>query len=139
MERGHWRFLVGVDGGVGQVASTGGQHRTWHESLDPDLRYRYQVRAVNADGDGAWSATFPSVGVRPRPGPVQLEVSATATQVTLTWAMGAAGVTSWEYEQSTDGRVWGSWTAISSSGAATTSYVVPGLTDGPTTGSGCGR
>ena len=114
----------------GQVASTGGQHRTWHESLDPDLRYRYQVRAVNADGDGAWSATFPSAGVRPRPGPVQLDVSATATQVTLTWAMGAAGVTSWEYEQSTDGRVWGSWTAISSSGAATTSYVVPGLTDG---------
>ena len=114
----------------GQVASTGGQHRTWHESLDPDLRYRYQIRAVNADGDGAWSATFPSAGVRPRPGPVQLDVSATATQVTLTWAMGAAGVTSWEYEQSTDGRVWGSWTAISPSGAATTSYVVPGLTGG---------
>ena len=113
-----------------RVAAASGQHRMWHESLDPDLRYRYQVRAVNADGDGAWSATFPSAGVRPRPGPVQLDVSATATQVTLTWAMGAAGVTSWEYEQSTDGRVWGSWTAIPSSGAATTSYVVPGLTGG---------
>ena len=29
-----------------------------HEGLDSDLRYRYQVRAVNAAGAGPWSAAF---------------------------------------------------------------------------------
>ena len=121
-------------GGWAQVATVdavSAEHRVWHTGLNPDLRYRYRVRAVNADGAGAWSAAFPAAGEQPRPGAALLDATVAPGEITLTWGMASSSsVTRWEFQRSSDGQVWGIWTAIAGSDQTTVSHTVGSLTDG---------
>ena len=118
--------------------------------------YRFQVRAVNANGDGAASpATNPvtpaaasqsrtgSGGAEEQteedpaetpPSPSRPSVAADGGQVTLTWSSrgdGGSRITRWQYAWKTDGD-YGPWTNIPGSGANTASFTVTGLTNGRT-------
>ena len=97
-------------------------------NLTPGTEYRFEVRAVSAGGFGfasdpvkatPWAAPLKPAGVTATPG---------AARVTLAWTA-QAGATAWQYRQKTTG-AFGAWTAIASSGAATTGHVVTGLSDG---------
>ncbi len=63
--------------------------------------------------------------------PTGLMATAGIGQVKLTWDDPSdSSITSWEYQQKAGSAAWGAWTAISGSGATTTSYTVTGLMGG---------
>ena len=82
-----------------------------HTGLSGDTLYRYQVRATNAQGNGAWSAAFPEAGLEPnspteaparRPSaPQNLMAAAANESVTLTWQApannGGATISDYKY------------------------------------------
>ena len=91
--------------------------------------YDFQVRAVNAIGNSAWSATASaSPASASLPGaPTGLAATAGNAEVTLAWMAGPSGgspITSYELQQDA-----GTWTTIPGSGAGTTSYTVMSLTN----------
>ena len=99
-----------------------------HEGLDPDRRYRYQVRARNNIGAGDWSRTFPDAGARPG-APTLAAQTAASGSVALSWTAGSPGATRWEYRQQPEGGSWGDWTPIAGSDASTSGHTVTGLTE----------
>ncbi len=99
-----------------------------HEGLDPDRRYRYQVRARNNIGAGDWSRTFPDAGARPG-APTLAAQTAASGSVALSWTTGSPGATRWEYRQQPEGGSWGDWTPIAGSDASTSGHTVTGLTE----------
>ena len=99
-----------------------------HRNLDPNRRYRYQLRARNGVDAGEWSRTFPEVGLRP--GAPLLEARTAASgSVALSWSAAPTGATRWEYRRRPVDGAWTAWTTISGSGAATTEHTVGGLTE----------
>ena len=99
-----------------------------HDGLDPDRRYRYQVRARNDVGAGEWSRAFPYAGARPG-APALTAQTAASGSVALSWSAGSARTTRWEYRQRSDNGSWGSWTQIVGALPLTTSHTVTGLTE----------
>ena len=99
-----------------------------HRNLDPNRRYRYQVRARNGVGAGEWSRAFPEAGLRPG---ASLLVARTAASgsVALSWSAGPADATRWEYRRRPVDGSWSAWTAIADSDASTTEHTVSGLTE----------
>ena len=92
-----------------------------HTGLSGNTLYRYQVRATNAQGHGAWSAAFPEGGLEPdsptepparRPEPPQnLKPTATNESVELTWQApannGGATITDYRYRyRATESTRW---------------------------------
>ena len=66
-----------------------------HSGLDPDRRYRYQLRARNLAGASDWSQTFPVAGVQPQPGAPTLSAQTAASgSVALSWSVGPASTSS---------------------------------------------
>ena len=99
-----------------------------HRNLDPNRRYRYQLRARNGVDAGEWSRTFPEGGLRP--GAPLLEARTAASgSVALSWSAAPTGATRWEYRRRPVDGAWTAWTTISGSGAATTEHTVGGLTE----------
>ena len=104
-----------------------------HSGLDPERRYRYQVRALNNVGAGEWSRPFPRTAARP--GAAVLTASTAASgSVALSWSAVPAGAVRWEYRQrpavgGPAGSDWSAWTAIASSDALTANHIVTGLTE----------
>ena len=102
--------------------------------------YRYQLRAVNADGAGPpapdaepWfvSATPHEPAPEPPAAPTGLTAAAGDGSVTLSWADPSdASITGYEYSVRYAGAAWSAWTAIPASGAATASHVFTGLENG---------
>ena len=96
--------------------------------------YRFRVRAVNAEGDGADSPESDAVTPSAKPAaPTGLTATAGNGTVTLSWTAGSNGgsaITGWKYTKKADGSWDDDWTAVPNSGANTTSYTVPDLTNG---------
>ena len=99
-----------------------------HGNLDPNRRYRYQVRARNNIGAGEWSRAFPEAGVRPG-APALAARTAASGSVALSWSLGPAGATRWEYRRQPAGGSWSAWTTIASADASTAEHTVSGLTE----------
>ena len=96
--------------------------------------YKFKVRAVNANGDGAESAESAEVTPSTTPAaPGKPTVSPGEQQVALTWTAGDNGgsaITGWKYLKEEEGTWETNWTAVPNSGASTTAYTVTGLTGG---------
>ena len=99
-----------------------------HGGLDPDRRYRYQVRARNNVGAGEWSRPFPRTAARPGAAVLSARTAASGS-VALSWSATRAGALRWEYRQRPAGGGWGTWTAIADSGVRTTTHTVSDLTE----------
>ena len=120
--------------------------------LTNGTEYKFKVRAVNTNGDGAESpesdAVTPAAGQRSSgavggsggaetqaevpPSPSRPAVAAHGGGVTLTWSSrgdGGSRITRWQYSWKTDGD-YGPWTDIPDSGANTTRFTVTGLANG---------
>ena len=103
--------------------------------LSNGTAYRFRVRAVNANGNGAASpeseAVTPSAAP---PAPSRPAVMGGAGQVTLTWTSngdGGATITKWQYVQKEgDDAFETTWTDIAGSGESTTTHTVAGLSNG---------
>ena len=99
-----------------------------HRNLDPDQRYRYQLRARNSVDAGEWSHAFPEVGLRP--GAPLLEARTAASgSVALSWSAGPTDATRWDYRRRQAGGNWSAWIAITGSNASTAEHTVTGLTE----------
>ena len=99
-----------------------------HSGLNPDRRYRYQVRARNNIGAGEWSRPFPRTAARPGAATLTARTAASGS-VALSWSVAPAGALRWEYRQRPAGGGWGAWTAIAGSGARTAAHTVSDLTE----------
>lgn len=100
--------------------------------LQGGIQYDIQVRAVNATGDGPWSATVAQTARGTVPGaPTSLAATAVGqTQIDLSWSapqnIGGVAITGYRIEVSPDGSNWSDLVADSRS--TTTSYSHTGLT-----------
>ena len=116
-----------------------------HTGLSGNTRYRYQVRATNAQGNGAWSAAFPEAGLKPnsppesparRPSePQNLMAAAANESVTLTWQApannGGATISDYKYRyRATESTRWSPSAEGVPLGQTTRSTVVGNLTNG---------
>ena len=99
-----------------------------HGNLDPNRRYRYQVRARNGVGAGEWSRAFPEAGLRPG-APLLVARTAASGSVALSWSAGPADATRWEYRRRPVDGSWSAWTTIADSDASSTKHTVSGLTE----------
>ena len=93
--------------------------------LTNGTQYTFEVRAVNAGGNGAASTVTATPALAPT-APTNLEAEVGDRRIGLTWD-DPGDSTIDEYEYSTDG---GSFSVISGSDDTTTSYTVTGLTNG---------
>ncbi len=99
--------------------------------LDGGVEYQFQVRAVNAGGDGAISTTVKATPTSRPAAPSGLTATAGVERVTLGWTdPDDAMITGYQYRQRKGSGSWGSWTDISGSDATTTSHAVTGLEAG---------
>ena len=115
-----------------------------HTGLRGDTLYRYQVRATNAQGPGAWSAAFPAAGLEPNAptkppargpsAPQNLIAAAANESVVLTWqapvSNGGAPITGYRYRYRAAGSTRWSPSAEGVPLGQTTSHTVRTLTNG---------
>ncbi len=108
-EDGAWMDLMSVGGSVTSYT---------HEPIPGATTKYYRVRAMNAVGEGPWSATQTRVTIAGKPGAPVLNASANGTsEIRLTWTMPATGgtnLTAYQIQVSDDGRTGWSWTGDSS-------------------------
>ena len=99
--------------------------------LTPGM-YVFQLRAVNAGGNGAASAETPSAQVRlGAPGaPSNVDATVGGSAALLRWSAPAGAVTGYEYRQQRDGGSWSAWMRMPGSGMATREHTVRGLANG---------
>ncbi len=89
-----------------------------------------RVRALNGAKAGPESVVA-HIWFGPLAQPAGLAAAAGNRHAKLSWTDAAnPTLTGWEYRQKPDGGNYGEWTAMSGSGAATTSYSAPGLSNG---------
>ena len=104
--------------------------------LEGGVAYDIQVRAVNATGDGPWSATVTGTAKGTVPGaPTALTATANGqTQIDLSWSApsedGGTAVTGYRIEVSPDGSAWAD--LVADTLTTTTSYSHTGLLAGST-------
>ena len=99
-----------------------------HHNLDPNRRYRYQLRARNGVDAGEWSRAFPEVGLRPG-APLLVARTAASGSVALSWSAAPANATRWEYRRRPADGSWSAWIAIADSETSTAAHTVTDLTE----------
>lgn len=97
-----------------------------HHNLDPNQRYRYQLRARNGVDAGEWSRAFPEVGLRPG-APLLVARTAASGSVALGWSAAPTDATRWEYRRHPADGSWSNWIAITGSETSTAAHTVTGL------------
>ena len=126
-----WTSIIGAGPGTASYAVTG---------LTNGTAYRFQVRAVNANGAGP-SAETAAVTVAAAPGnPRSLTAAPGDGRAFLSWTAsndGGSPITGWQFRLAAGGGAFSdsspSWVAIFGSSAGTTSHTVLGLdNDGQT-------
>ena len=138
-----WKYRQKTDGGSygswTQISnsSSGNSLSGTVTGLQNGTAYRFQVRAVNANGDGAESPESDAVTpAGPPAAPGKPTVTGGNQQVTLAASVssnGGSAVTGWKYQQKVDGGSYGSWTQISNSSSGNSlSGTVTGLQNGTT-------
>ena len=128
---GNWTVVQDIWTGSGALNHT-------LTSLSDGVQYDIQVRAVNAAGEGPWSATAigTTIAVVARPGaPGNLTATGNGqTRIDLSWSApssdGGARVTAYRIEVSTNRSSWSD--LVSNTGSSATSYTHSGLTAGST-------
>ena len=136
-----WKYQQKVDGGSYgswteiSNSSSGNLLSGTVTGLQNGTAYRFKVRAVNANGDGAESPESDAVTPATTPGaPGKPTVTGGNQQVTLAASVssnGGSAVTGWKYQQKVDGGSYGSWTEISNSSSGNSlSGTVTGLQNG---------
>ena len=91
-----------------------------------------RVRVQDGTTTGDYTVAVTRTGALPA-APTGVAATAGDGEVTLSWtaaASGATAITRYQYQQKTGANAYGPWRDIPNSGASTTSYTVPGLTDG---------
>ncbi len=93
--------------------------------------YEVRVRAVNAQGDGAWSGSSTATPDIAPNAPTAPTLTAGNTHITATWSAptdnGGSAITRYELQYRTGG---GAWTFITSGIGTNTSHTITGLTNG---------
>ena len=103
-------------------------------SVSKTQTYYFQTRAINSEGEGAWSNSLSLIGVPTAPPTVTATRSGTSITVTCTASSGTS-ITDYkvQYAASTNnGATYGSWTSVAgglgdSMGASTRSYTYSSL------------
>ncbi|MDE0183571.1 MAG: fibronectin type III domain-containing protein [Caldilineaceae bacterium] len=115
-------YLIQVweDGAWMDLMSVGGSATSWtHEPIPGMTTKYYRVRAMNAVGDGPWSATQTRATVAGKPGASVLNASANGTsEISLTWTIPATGgspLTNYDIQYSSDGTTGWTWDQTGSS------------------------
>lgn len=121
----------------------GGWSHHQHTGLSGGAARHYRVKARNTDGDvhhdSAWSntATATAIGAAAPARPSNVTATGIGLGVALGWDNpNDAAITGYEYQQSDNDtpngqfRPFSAWTAMTGSGAATTTYTVQGLNAG---------
>ena len=99
--------------------------------LTNGTQYTVRVTATNATGDGAASDTVTGTPVNAPAKPAGFTATGKSRAADLAWTNPNDGtITKWQYRYKTKTGSYGGWTDVPSSGAATTSYTVTGLTNG---------
>ena len=149
------QYRQGGSGGWTAHAHSGTGTSTTIGSLATDTTYQVQVRALNADGDGPWSAagsrSTGAVAATVPGAPRNLAAAPDNSRVTLSWSApasdGGAPITTYRYRHETrtmslSGAAWrrspgrrGTWTEVPDSdgdgdGADAREVTVTGLTNG---------
>ena len=122
--------------------SLGAMHHiqtTWTlDNADNSATYVVGVRARNSANVWSGWRNSPSSGPytpqpdpQPPAAPAGLAATAGDDSVTVTWTdPGDSSITGYEYQYRYAGVAWSAWTAVSGSGADTTSFTLDGLTNG---------
>ena len=119
-----WKDIPGSGAGTTGYTVTG---------LTNGALYAFQVRAVNAGGNGVASASAQARPVAPPAAPTNIAPAGGNAQVALSWSNpNNATITKYQYRQSSNSGIsWSpDWTDIPGSGAGTTGHTVTGLTNG---------
>ena len=103
------------------------------ENLDNGKTYVFQVRAVNAAGNGAASVEATATSAPPPAKPEGFTASGGDGRVRLAWTDPNNGaIQRWEYRQKTADGTYAAWAYIPESNAATARYAVRDLDNGET-------
>ena len=98
-------------------------------NADNAKTYIVGVRAGNNHGWSGWVNSPPAPALPSAP--TGLTIAANAQSLTLAWSNPSdSSITGYEYAVQQSGNDQGDWTAITGSGASTTSYTATGLTNG---------
>ena len=126
------------------AVKTTGSYDSWTDIADSDatttrhavtglnngVAHRFKLRAVNSSGNGIESEEATATPVPPPAKPEGFEAAPLDGKVVLTWDdPGDVTIAGWQYKVASTG-VYGPWTGIPGSGAATTGYTVMGLDNG---------
>lgn len=116
---------------AGSVLPAGGTTLT-DTGLTPDTTYAYRVRAVNAAGVSAWSATATATTYRPLQPPAApsglVATGISRSEIDLSWVDNATTESGYRVESSTDAGQ--SWSMVSTLPANSASYRVSNLLAG---------
>ena len=114
-----YQIQVWKDGAWMDLMSVGGSATSYtHENLPGATENNYRVRAMNAVGNGPWSASQARTTVAGKPGAPVLNASANGTsEIRLTWtipALGGGTLTRYEIQYSIDGTSGWTWDQMGS-------------------------
>ncbi len=130
--RWEYRYKTGAGdfGSWTEVANSGATTTSASVTLANGKTYGFELRAVNATGDG--TASDEATATMIPAAPANFAAASGNAKARLSWTdPGNATITRWEYRHKREGLEYGAWTTIPSSTATTTSHTV-GLSNGQT-------
>ena len=126
--RWEYRYKTGTGdfGSWTEVANSNAATTSASVTLANGKTYGFELRAVNATGDGA--ASDEATATMIPAAPANFAAASGNAKVQLSWTdPGNATITGWEYRLDSNNQGWQDWNAISGSTASTTSHLVGGL------------
>ena len=129
--RWEYRYKTGSGdfGSWTEVANSGAATTAASLTLANGKTYGFELRAVNATGNGA--ASDEATATMIPAAPANVAAASGNGKVSLSWTdPGNATITRWEFRLRQENRAWNAWVAISGSTASTTSHLVTGPANG---------